>query len=66
MKLYRVEDKYCCTGQEFYELQQRLDAVLRVDGNGDGVWPMCRREMIIGGNTEYAFITMYRISSSWK
>ena len=36
MKLYRVEDKYCCTGQEFYELQQRLDAVLRVDGNGDG------------------------------
>ena len=36
MKLYRVEDKYCCTGQEFYELQRRLDAVLRVDGNGDG------------------------------
>ena len=33
MKMYRVEDKFCCTVQEMYQLQQRLDTVLQVDDN---------------------------------
>ncbi len=32
-KMYRVEDKYCCTAQEMYLLQQRLDPVLQADSN---------------------------------
>lgn len=30
---YRVEDKYCCTGQEMYRIQRRLETVLMADGN---------------------------------
>lgn len=41
MKLYRVENKYCCTNQESYQLQRRLDAVLRADCNGDGEEGYC-------------------------
>lgn len=33
MGMYRVEDKYCCAGPEMYQLQQRLETVLRADGN---------------------------------
>ena len=32
-KMYRVEDKYCCTAQDMYQLQHRLDAVLWADSN---------------------------------
>ena len=32
-RLYRVEDKYRGTAQEFYRLQRRLDTVLRADLN---------------------------------
>lgn len=32
-KMYRVEDKYCCTAQEMYQLQRRLDDVLMPDRN---------------------------------
>ncbi len=32
-KMYRVEDKYFCTGQDMYQLQRRLDAVLLPDSN---------------------------------
>lgn len=32
-KMYRVEDKYCCTAREMYQLQRRLDAVLETDYN---------------------------------
>ncbi len=31
--MYRVEDKYCCTAQDMYQLQHRLDAVLWADSN---------------------------------
>lgn len=41
MELYRVEDKYCCTGQELYQLQRRLDAALRTDDNGNGEEGYC-------------------------
>lgn len=33
MKMYRVEDKFCCTAQEMYQLQKRLNPVLAADGN---------------------------------
>lgn len=33
MKMYRVDDKYCCTGQEMYQMQRRLETVLRADCN---------------------------------
>lgn len=33
MKMYRVEDKYCCTGPEMFQLQKRLNTVLRADSN---------------------------------
>lgn len=31
--MYRVEDKFCCSSQEMYLLQQRLDGVLWSDSN---------------------------------
>ena len=31
--MYRVEDKYCCSMQEMYQMQRRLDMVLRADSN---------------------------------
>lgn len=31
MKMYRVEDKFCCTASEMYQLQQRIDTVLQAD-----------------------------------
>ena len=33
--MYRVEDKYTCSTQEMYQLQQRLGVVLPVDSNED-------------------------------
>ena len=33
MKMYRVEDKFRCTNQNMYQLQQRLNAVLQADSN---------------------------------
>lgn len=39
IKMYRVEDKYCCSAGEMYQLQQRLGTVLQTDFNessGDG------------------------------
>lgn len=33
MKMYRVEDKFCCTAQDMYQLQQRLNTVLTADNN---------------------------------
>ena len=45
MRMYRVEDKYCCTGQEMYQMQRRLETVLRADCNENSarviVWPVC-------------------------
>lgn len=32
-KMYRVEDKYDCSLQTMYQLQQRLSGVLKADGN---------------------------------
>ena len=32
-KMYRVEDKYICAAQEMYQLQKRLETVLRADCN---------------------------------
>ncbi len=32
-KMYRVEDKYDCSAQIMYQLQRRLDGVLKADGN---------------------------------
>lgn len=37
MKMYRVEDKFCCTAQEMYQLQQRISTVLQADSNEDSV-----------------------------
>lgn len=31
--MYRVEEKYCCTAQELFQLQRRLGAVLQADDN---------------------------------
>lgn len=31
--MYRVEDKFCCSAQEMYQLQRRLEGVLRADSN---------------------------------
>lgn len=32
-KMYRVEDKFSCTAQDMYQLQRRLETVLRADRN---------------------------------
>ncbi len=37
MKMYRVENKFCCTIQEMYQLQQRLSTVLQADNNENSV-----------------------------
>lgn len=37
MKMYRVEDKFCCTAQEMYQLQQRLNTVLHADSNENSI-----------------------------
>lgn len=31
--LYRVEDKFCCSQEELYSIQRRLDCVLKSDSN---------------------------------
>ncbi len=35
--MYRVEDKYCCTALDMYQLQQRIDAVLQADSNESSI-----------------------------
>ena len=35
--MYRVENKYICSAQEMYQLQQRLNMVLQVDSNEERV-----------------------------
>lgn len=37
MKTYRVEDKFCCTAQEMYQLQQRLGTVLSANDNENSI-----------------------------
>ena len=37
MKKYRVEDKFCCTAHEMYQLQHRLNTVLKPDDNENSI-----------------------------
>ncbi len=39
--MYRVENKYCCSIQEMYQLQQRIDTVLQADGNENSAEGYC-------------------------